>query len=68
MGFGQEFVIFALDNLVALFVYFIFFPMLLCGQVGFFTQVRSIKFIDVLRTENIKYSNDDDSGQSLINV
>ena len=26
MGFGQEFVIFALDNLVALFVYFIFFP------------------------------------------
>ncbi len=63
MGFRQEFVIFALDNLVALFVYFIFFPMLLCGQVGFFTQVRSIELIDVLRTENIKYSNDNDSSQ-----
>ena len=49
MGFRQEFVIFALDNLVALFVYFIFFPMLLCGQVGFFTQVRSIELIDVLK-------------------
>ena len=63
MGFRQEFVIFALDNLVTLFVYFVFFPMLLCGQVGFFTQVRSIELIDVLRTENIKYSNDNDSSQ-----
>ena len=63
MGFGQEFVIFALDNLVALFVYFILFPVLLCSQVGFLTQVGSIELIDILCTENIKYSNDNDSRQ-----
>ncbi len=42
MGFGQEFVIFALDNLVTLFVHLILFPVLLCSQVGFLTQVGSI--------------------------
>ena len=68
MGFGQEFVIFALDNLVALFVYFIFFPMLLCGQVGFFTQVRSIELIDVLRTENINTAMIMTVVNTLINV
>ena len=41
MGFGQEFVIFALDNLVALFVYFIFFPMLL--PFGWIHLLKALK-------------------------
>ncbi len=63
MSFGQKLIIFALDNLVTLFVHFILFPVLLCSQVGFLTQVGSIELIDILCTENIKYSNDNDSGQ-----
>ena len=63
MSFGQEFVIFALDNLVTLFVYFVFLPVLLCGQICFFTKVGGIEFIDKLCAEKIEYGNNDDSCQ-----
>ena len=63
MGFGQEFVIFALDNLIALFVYFIFFPMLLCSQICFLAEIGGVELIDKLRTEKIEYGNNDDSRQ-----
>ena len=63
MSFGQEFVIFALDNLVTLFVYFVFLPVLLCGQICFFTKIGGIEFIDKLCAEKVEYGDNDNGCQ-----